>query len=508
MWYRESQRGVMNYDRLFQGAEQAIINWLQDQIVLVKPKPGESYDPQGYVDLTNINIPPYLKKYISSVDHNIQNDNSNGEFNSITKTLSLPSRIPYSKYKNLISTVLHEVRHAIDPRNENRELLLRYKQQYTNPNKILGIIKRILNSTGEIPSYDEVITQILRDSNSDPNFEFARNLTKKNFTEAEYKIALDAKLKNRDLYLNNPMEHSSQLGDIRRLLRKENLDKVREFIRKNNKINLSDDQLRLLIKNGLNPKSPSFEAFSQVIQQVSGNTSRSISNIVKNIENPNWQKQYLKLVSDAVSVYDTDGNRFKGLVRKENLIQPGVKSNPNFNLEDSAKGIQNRASFFSKAAELEKLAETNPRLWNRFIKLPMMSRMIPKNASGIFKSIGTGSKSLSQSLKGLNLKSPLWALLEPALEFGLYQFGLYLENPSSYASNFITIEQRLIRELNSKIDEIIADPKITDKRGYFIENYGSYLKTLGNMEQNELLSKFSVMSFNNFMNIGNNIRQK
>jgi len=291
-------------------------------------------------------------------------------------------------------------------------------------------------------------------------------------------------------------------------LRKENLDKVREFIRKNNKINLSDDQLRLLIKNGLNPKSPSFEAFSQVIQQVSGNTSRSISNIVKNIENPNWQKQYLKLVSDAVSVYDTDGNRFKGLVRKENLIQPGVKSNPNFNLEDSAKSIQNRASFFSKAAELEKLAETNPRLWDRFIKLPMVSRMIPKNASGIFKSIGTGSKSLSQSLKGLNLNSPLWALLEPALEFGLYQFGLYLENPSSYASNFITIEQRLIRELNSKIDEIIADPKITDKRGYFIENYGSYLKTLGNMEQNELLSKFPFMSFNNFMNIGNNIRQK
>jgi hypothetical protein len=50
--------------------------------------------------------------------------------------------------------------------------------------------------------------------------------------------------------------------------------------------------------------------------------------------------------------------------------------------------------------------------------------------------------------------------------------------------------------------------KIQDKRGAFLKGYGSYLKTLGTMEQNELLGKLSVMGFGNFMGIGRNIGQK
>ncbi len=132
--------------------------------------------------------------------------------------------------------------------------------------------------------------------------------------------------------------------------------------------------------------------------------------------------------------------------------------------------------------------------------------MIDKGALSILKNLGTGSKSLSESLRGVNFNSPYWQLLEPALEFGLYQFGLYLENPSAYTLE--TPEQKTIKDLNAKINEIIANPKITDKRGYFIKNYGSYLKTLGSMEQNELLGKFPVMNFGSFMNIGKNIGQK
>lgn len=203
---------------------------------------------------------------------------------------------------------------------------------------------------------------------------------------------------------------------------------------------------------------------------------------------------------------NTGVNRYKSLVREENLVQPGVKSNPKFNLEDNASAMKTRSAFFIKAAQIESLAEQNPKAWNRFINFPMVSKMIPKNLSSMFKNIGTGSKSLSQSLKGLNMNSPYWALIEPALEFGLYQFGLYLENPSAYTLE--TLEQKLIKDLNARINEIIADPKITDKRGYFIKNYGSYLKTLGSMEQNQLLSKFSIMGFGNFMNIGRNIGQK
>ena len=65
-----------------------------------------------------------------------------------------------------------------------------------------------------------------------------------------------------------------------------------------------------------------------------------------------------------------------------------------------------------------------------------------------------------------------------------------------------------VKDLNARISTIIADPKITDKRGYFIQNYGSYLITLGSMEQNSLLSKFPVMGFDKFQNIGRNIGQK
>ena len=104
------------------------------------------------------------------------------------------------------------------------------------------------------------------------------------------------------------------------------------------------------------------------------------------------------------------------------------------------------------------------------------------------------------------MNSPYWALLEPALEFGLYQFGLFLENPSTYSLE--TPEQKTIKDLNVKVNEILADNKITDKRGYFLSNYGSYLKTLGSMEQNGLLGKFPVMGFNQFQNISRNIGQR
>ena len=177
------------------------------------------------------------------------------------------------------------------------------------------------------------------------------------------------------------------------------------------------------------------------------------------------------------------------------LMRPRIKEDPNI--------TQNRSAFFAKAAQIEQLVAKNPDAWSKFINNPFVSRMINKDVLGMFKNLGTNSKSLSQSIKGLNMNSPLWALLEPALEFGLYQFGLYLENPSGY--NLETPEQKTIKYLNTRINEILADNKIQDKRGYFMKNYGNDLKQLGTMEQNELLGKFPVMPFNQFMNVGKNL---
>ena len=169
-------------------------------------------------------------------------------------------------------------------------------------------------------------------------------------------------------------------------------------------------------------------------------------------------------------------------------------------------GITVAPAFFAKAAEIERLAANNLGAWNKFINNPGLSKMVNAKVLGMLKNLGTNSKALSQSLRQMPPQSPLWGLLEPALEFGLYQFGLYLENPSAYSLE--TPEKSIIRQLNARINEIIADPKIRDKRKYFIDNYGSYLKILGSMEKNELLSKFPVMSYDRFLNIGRNIGQK
>lgn len=503
MWYRTAQQGVMNLDRIFQGAEQTIISWVKNSLI-DGDLPNAPQEYRGKYNLENLEVPEILKKFINNIEFATY-EGALGKYSPTTKILTIPASIDKKQINNLLSTILHEIRHGIDPRYNNTNLIQKYNQQYYSPNLLKTKMFEFFKTNNKIPSFEETISHIILESDSDPNNPDIRKIFEKGFTKSAYDIALQSILNKKDLYLNNPIEHSSQLGDIARLLSKENLDAVREYIKKNQNSNLSDDQLRILLKNGLNPKSRNFEAFSQILQQVSGNQANSLSTIVKSIKDPKWQEQYLKQVSNAVSVYNKD-NGFKGLVRRENLVQPGIKSNPKFNLEDNSNAMKSRSAFFSKAAQIELLAEKNPKAWSRFINSNFAMRMISNKFLNVFKTIGTGSKSLSQSIKGLNMNSPLWALLEPALEFGLYQFGLYLENPNG--NSLETPGQKTIRELDAQINTIIADPKIRDKRGYFIQNYGSYLKTLGSMEQNSLLGKFPVMGYNNFMNVGKNIGQR
>jgi len=209
--------------------------------------------------------------------------------------------------------------------------------------------------------------------------------------------------------------------------------------------------------------------------------------------------------SNGAPAYSLNPKLFKQLAKKYFLPEILIDSL----LSDGARVdqvAQNKSAFFAKASQIEALAVKNPKAWERFINSNFAMRMISSKIYNLFKGVGSGSKSLSQSIKGLNMNSPLWALLEPALEFGLYQFGLFLENPG--ALSLETPEQKTIKDLSAKVNEILADNKISDKRGYFLSNYGSYLKSLGSMEQNQILSKFPVMGFNQFQNIGRNIGQR
>ena len=203
--------------------------------------------------------------------------------------------------------------------------------------------------------------------------------------------------------------------------------------------------------------------------------------------------------------YSLNPKLFKQLAKKYFLPEILVNS---FLADQSRENQvnQNRSAFFAKAAEIERLAANNLGAWNKFINNPGLSKMVNAKVLGMLKNLGTNSKALSQSLRQMPPQSPLWGLLEPALEFGLYQFGLYLENPSAY--NLQSQEQSTISQLNTAIAKILADNKITDKKRYFMQNYGSTLKTLGTMEQSQLLNKFPVMPFNQALNIMKNIGQK
>jgi len=207
--------------------------------------------------------------------------------------------------------------------------------------------------------------------------------------------------------------------------------------------------------------------------------------------------------ANGAPAYNLNPRLFKQLAKKYFL--PDILVNSLLADEGRVNQVnQNKSAFFTKAAQIEALAAQNPGAWKKFISNPVLSRMINARVLGMFKNLGTNSKALSQSLRGINLQSPLWQLLEPALEFGLYQFGLYLENPSAYKTD----EQKTISYLNTAITRILADNKIADKKDYFMKNYGSTLKTLGTMEQNELLSKLPVMGYGKFVGVGMNIGQK
>jgi hypothetical protein len=332
----------------------------------------------------------------------------------------------------------------------------------------------------------------LEDAKADPsNFLKTINSIKSVIPELDFNKAKNAFLSEHNLYVDNPTEHPNQLGDVRGLLDKQFLDDVKQKYYSN----MNVQQWKNYLKNTLiNIDSPNFEKLSNQIQEVSYNDGLSVSYIVKNTKDENWGKKYLSQIANVLGQYEV-ANPLSSLVKRENRVSP---SNPN-----AGKNLQ---AFFNKAAQIEALAEKNPGAWNKFINSTFATRMISNKVYNVFKNIGTGSKSLSQSIKGLNMNSPLWAILEPALEFGLLQFGLFLENPKAFSLE--TDEQKTIKYLKTKIDEILADDKITNAKNYFMKNYESILKTLGTMEQNELLDKFPIMGFNQFKNIGRNIRQK
>ena len=490
--------GILNLSKhLFQGAEKTISNWVMNDVLINGDLPNMPDQYRGRYVWNDLEVPSWLKGVVKGIDHNVS-EGRGAVFNTETRILSVPQVIDKKTLQIFINRVLHEIRHSVDPRFNKPEVLKQMNKQMQPQIIYRNILDNFMNTKQVISSYDQYIIFLyskynnLEDARADPSkFLKTINDIKTVISDLDFDKAKNAFLNGHNLYVDNPVEHPNQLGDVRGLLSKEFLDDVKQKYYPKMDI----QQWKNYLKNTLiNTNNPNFEKLSNQIQEVSHNDGLSVSNIVKNTKDKNWNKKYLSQIASVIGQYEV-ANPLSSLVRRENRVIP---SNPN-----AAKNLQ---TYLTKASQLEQLAARNPEAWSKFINYPALSKMINSKVLAMFKNLGTNSKSLSQSLKGLNMNSPYWALLEPALEFGLYQFGLFLENPSGFSLE--TPEQKTMKDLNARISTIIADPKITDKRGYFLSNYGSYLKTLGSMEQNSLLSKFPVMGFDKFQNIGRNIGQK
>ena len=178
----------MNLDRIFQGAEQAITSWLRDMTTLLPSEPGEL--PGGYFEFENVEVPPFLKKYVDKISHNVP-EGALGSYNPYTKTLTIPKRVPRNQYNNLLSTLLHEIRHAIDPRNNNEALLEKYKQQYTLPDAVRKKMFELYKSTGRIASHEEILSKLILDSGGDLNNPYTVEYFKKRYPLSIYNEGLN-----------------------------------------------------------------------------------------------------------------------------------------------------------------------------------------------------------------------------------------------------------------------------------------------------------------------------
>jgi hypothetical protein len=470
-----AQQGVMNLDKIIPNAEQSILNWIKGYM-----KDGDlpDADPQyrGQYYFDELPIPNWLNPFVKNIVWNTK-DFGAAYYEPNNKTLGLPKSVGKNNINQIFIAILHELRHSVDPRFSNKKYMSNDFKKYYNP----WLIKELLsfNFDGNPQSYEEFLSDRFKDylrenykniNENDINpteLEKIKNNLRRRYTKEDFDKAVFAFKNNIDLHSSMPIEHSSKLGDLKFLLNKNNLDAIKAKYFKD----LSNQEWQnYLSKSLLNINSEEFEYISSLLSE---NTGYEFSKTVKSANNSKWFDQYKKLVSNSILAYSDQNNR---------------------------------QSFFTKAAQLESLVAKNPRAWNKFINSNVATRILSSKVSILFKNLGANSKALSESLKGLNLNSPYWALIEPALEFSLYQFGLFMENPSTY--NFESPEQNMKRDLSTRINEIIANNKITNKREYFLKYYGSSLKQLGSLEQNELLGKFPVIGFNQFMNIGRNIRQK
>ena len=142
MWYKEAQLGVMNLEkRLFKGAEQAIIDWVKNEVLLDGDLPNVPSEFRDKYIWNDLEVPFWLKGVVKGIDHNVSAGRG-AVFNTDTKILSVPRIIDKKRLSIFSDRILHEIRHAVDPRFNNPK----YIEKYTKLNQPQIIYRNILDN--------------------------------------------------------------------------------------------------------------------------------------------------------------------------------------------------------------------------------------------------------------------------------------------------------------------------------------------------------------------------
>jgi hypothetical protein len=389
----------------------------------------------------------------------------NALYDSRTQEMFLPRKFNSSNY----SRTMHEIVHSFDPLIVKDDLYPAFEKQFLKHNVVTEWLANFEN-----------LSEIYSPEKMNKIYEIFYLKDKKKYPTAD--IAKKAFLADLKSYMQNPTESilfspskfESYVSAVN-----DGYNKTKEM--------LSDSFDRI-------PKN----VLSNLLNKENGYTNEQINEFIHNYkkinrqrDDPRNKKYYSQLLKFFTNRYLQIQNQF---LQSSNMQVFGNKSDwdINKNLVDSwlFKQLNKRFKVDQNKAQVgyAKFILFRRDLYNKFISTLRSLNIV-----------------LDESF---NFQDPRWQLLEPVVEILLNEFIKYLENPEQYKINLQTDEQRTYKQLKFEIDKIINDKTILDKKAYFLEHWSGALKTLGTMEQNELLYKFPVMSFDKGLDIIKNIGQK
>ena len=389
----------------------------------------------------------------------------NALYDSGTQEMFLPRKFNSSNY----ARTMHEIVHSFDPLIVKDDLYPAWEKQFLKHNFVTEWLANFEN-----------LSEIYSSEKMNKIYEIFYLRDKKKYPSAD--IAKKAFLADLKSYMQNPTESilfspskfESYVSAVNN-----GYNKTREMLSDS-----FDDLPKNVIKN--------------IYSKEQGYTNEQINQFIHNYkkinrqrDDPRNKKYYSQLLKFFTNRYLQIQNQF---LQSTNMPVVGKKSDWDIdkNFIDSwlFKQLNKRYKIDQNKAQAgyAKFILFRRDLFNKFISTLRSLNIV-----------------LDESF---NFQDPRWQLLEPIVEILLNEFIKYLENPEQYKSSMQTEEQSTIKQLNEQITKIINDKTILDKKAYFLKHWSDSLKELGTMEQNELLAKFPVMSFDKGLDIMKNIGQK